>query len=125
MTTRLPAANRGRVTQGNKGEALSTHTTTQEATAGEHVVVTTSHRGVFFGQLAGPRDGKTVRLTGAQMCVYWSADVQGVLGLARSGPSKSCKVTRSVPGITTLHDVTAVMDATGEAVDAWQDRPWF
>jgi head-tail adaptor len=28
-----------------------------------------------------------------------------------------------VPRIT-LQDVTAVTDATGEAVKAWQDRPW-
>jgi hypothetical protein len=105
---------------------LSTDTTTQqpEETSGVHVVVTTAHRGVFFGQLDGPRDGKTVRLHGAQMCVSWSADVQGVLGLASSGPSRSCRVTRAVPGITTLQDITAVMDATGKAVDAWQDRPW-
>ncbi len=93
------------------------------AEGGVPVVVTTAHRGVFFGFLAGERDGKTVELTGAQMCVYWSADVQGVLGLASSGPSRSCKVTRPVSRLT-LQDVTAVMDVTREAVKLWQDRPW-
>jgi hypothetical protein len=87
------------------------------------VVVTTEHRGVFFGFLAGPRDGKTVELTGAQMCVYWSADVKGILGLASSGPSRSCRITRPVPRIT-LQAVTAVIDVTDEAVKLWQDRPW-
>jgi len=107
-----------------KEEIVNTDTTAQEAAA-EHVVVTTSHRGVFFGQLAGDRDGTTVCLTAAQMCVYWSADVQGVLGLASDGPTRTCKVTRPVPGTTTLHDVTAVLDATAGAVSKWQqDRPW-
>lgn len=94
-----------------------------EMTEGTPVMVTTAHRGVFFGFLTGDRDGKTVELTRAQMCVYWSADVQGVLGLASSGPSSRCKVTRPVPRIT-LQDVTAVVDVTGEAVALWQDRPW-
>lgn len=89
------------------------------------VVVTTAHRGVFFGFLGadGSRDDKTIELTDVQMCVYWSSDVQGVLGLAATGPSRSCKVTRPAPRIT-LQDVTAVIDATIEAVKLWQDRPW-
>ncbi len=87
------------------------------------VVVTTEHRGVFFGFLAGDRDGKTAELTEAQMCVYWSADVKGVLGLASHGPSSSCKVTRPDTRMT-LQDVTAVMDVSDEAVKLWQDRPW-
>ena len=88
------------------------------------VVVTTEHRGVFFGNLNSSDDtDKTVSLTDAQMCVYWSADVKGVLGLAATGPSRSCKVTPPVPKIT-LQAVTAVMDATTEAEKAWQARPW-
>jgi len=89
------------------------------------VVVTTEHRGVFFGFLNGanqPTD-TVVTITDAQMCVYWSADVQGVLGLAATGPSKDCKVTPKIPKIT-LQAVTSVMDATDDAVTAWQARPW-
>jgi len=88
------------------------------------VVITTAHRGVFFGYLTGDRNAKTLTLTAAQMCVYWAEDVQGVLGLASAGPSKSSKVTRPVEGTSTLQDVTAVMDASAEAVKAWRDRPW-
>lgn len=87
------------------------------------VVVTTQHRGVFAGVLTGKKDEKTVTLADAQMCVYWSADVQGVLGLATSGPSKTCKVTRQVPQIV-LQDVTSVIDCTKEAEEAWRARPW-
>lgn len=88
------------------------------------VVVTTEHRGVFFGFLNGQADTeKALSLTDAQMCVYWSADVKGVLGLAATGPTKKCRITPSVPKMT-VQAVTAVMDATPEAVTAWQSKPW-
>jgi hypothetical protein len=87
------------------------------------VVVTTQHKGVFFGYLTGDRTATVLELTQAQMCVYWSPDVQGVLGLASHGPDASSRVTRPVSRIT-LHDVTLVMDPAAEAVKAWQGRPW-
>jgi hypothetical protein len=90
-----------------------------------HVVVTTEHRGVFFGEVNGTQSDtdKVLTLSDVQMCVYWSEDVRGVLGLASTGPSKSCKVTPAVPRMV-LQDVTSVMDATPEAVTAWRERPW-
>jgi hypothetical protein len=97
--------------------------TTQPAPAGTPVVVTTAHRGVFFGYLTTDRGAKIIDLTEAQMCVYWAADVQGIVGLAATGPTRQCKITRAAPSIT-LHDVTAVIEASPEAVKAWQDRPW-
>lgn len=90
----------------------------------QSVVVTTEHRGVFFGMLdTNDETAKVVTIKDAQMCVYWSADVQGVLGLASTGPSKSCRVTPKVPKIT-LQGVTAVIEATPEAAKAWSERPW-
>jgi hypothetical protein len=99
-------------------------------TQGKPVLVTTEHRGVFYGFLPEgvtevtlhPADSKAVTLTHARMCIYWSADVQGVLGLASHGPTSGCKITRPVPKIT-LTEVTAVTDVTEEAVKAWQARP--
>ena len=89
-----------------------------------HVVVTTEHRGVFFGAIDGQDDtATTIKLTEAQMCVYWATDVHGVVGLAANGPSKSCRVTPPAPAIT-LHGVTSVMDASPEAVTRWRERPW-
>lgn len=88
------------------------------------VVVTTEHRGVFAGVLAARDDAaRTVRLTDAQMAVYWSTDVQGVLGLAASGPTKRCRISPAVPAVD-LRGVTAVMEATSEAQAAWKGRPW-
>lgn len=86
------------------------------------VVVTTSHKGVFFGY-GDPSDKATIRITKARMCVYWSQDVKGILGLAATGPSKSSKVGPAVPAIT-LRDVTAVMEVSEEAAKAWEAGPW-
>jgi hypothetical protein len=92
-------------------------------TKGSPVVVTTEYKGVFFGfQSAVATDGK-IELADAQMCVYWSDSVRGVLGLAATGPDKRCKITPVVPRIQ-LDKVTAIMEATPEAVAAWQSRPW-
>lgn len=87
------------------------------------VVVTTAHRGVFFGWYAGDLEAKTVRLTDAQMCVYWSAAIGGVLGLAVTGPDGACRIGPPAPAIT-LQDVTAIIEVKDEAVKAWQARPW-
>lgn len=92
---------------------------------GRPVVVTTELKGVFFGLLDGSHDpsDSSLILTSVQMCVYWSSDVRGVLGLAAKGPSKTCRVTPIVPKIE-LQKVTAVMDATDEATKAWRAQPW-
>jgi hypothetical protein len=93
------------------------------------VVVTTEHRGVFFGWrepgpvFLHPADAKAMTLTDAQMCVYWAEDVKGVLGLASHGPTRHCKVTRPVASLT-VTEVTGVLDASDEAVKSWADRPW-
>jgi hypothetical protein len=88
------------------------------------VVVCTEHRGVFFGLLNGSSDtDKTVSLTDAQMCVYWSAATKGVLGLASVGPQKGSRVTPVVPKLT-LQAVTAVIDVTKEAEKMWRSQPW-
>jgi hypothetical protein len=89
------------------------------------VVVTTEHKGVFFGFAEEPTTAgdTTVELADAQMCVYWSDSVRGILGLAATGPDKRCKITPVVPRIQ-LDKVTAIIQATPEAVAAWQSKPW-
>lgn len=92
------------------------------------VVVTTEHRGVFFGYtelpvFLHPADGNAITLTDVQMCVYWNEAVKGVVGLAATGPVSGCKVTAAAPSML-IRDVTAVMEATEEAAKAWQTRPW-
>lgn len=86
------------------------------------LVVTTQHRGVFFGYGQVTTE-KTIRLEDAQMCVYWSSDVKGVVGLAADGPTASCKVSEPAPAIT-VQDVTAVMEVSKKAEAAWKQKPW-
>jgi len=87
------------------------------------VLVTTEFRGVFFGYMTEmPKDG-SIELKRAQNCVYWSADMKGFMGLASTGPTKSCKVGPAVPSIT-LSKVTAVVEVTPEAAEKWMKAPW-
>ena len=85
------------------------------------VLVTTAHRGVFFGY-AHKTDGETIALKRSRLCVYWSADVRGFMGLAANGPSVSCRI--GPPADITLRNITAVLDVTPEAVTRWENGPW-
>ena len=90
------------------------------------VVVTTVHRGVFFGlhdANFGNLSASEVRLRDAQMCVYWSDSTHGVLGLASTGPNDQCRITNAVDAII-LHGVTSVMYASDEAISRWKSTPW-
>jgi hypothetical protein len=86
------------------------------------LVVTTEHRGVFFGY-GVPTTETTIRLEEAQMCVYWSSDVKGVVGLAANGPTKDCKIGPPAPAIT-LQKVTSVMEVSEAAAKRWKEQPW-
>lgn len=85
------------------------------------VIVTTAHRGVFFGY-AEDVDGERIALKRARLCVYWSADVKGFMGLASNGPTKKCKI--GPPADIVLRNITAVLDVSTDAVRAWESAPW-
>lgn len=85
------------------------------------VMVTTAHRGVFFGY-ATDTDGEIVKLKRARLCIYWSADVKGFMGLAANGPSKSCRI--GPPADIDLRAITAVASVTPEAAEKWNAAPW-
>jgi len=87
------------------------------------VLVTTVHKGVFFGYASAGVKAKTITLTNARNCVYWSADVKGFLGLAANGPITSCRIGPKVPELT-LTDVTSVSKVTPEATEKWEKNPW-
>ena len=89
--------------------------------AGRPVIVTTAHRGVFFGY-ADATDGETIALKRARLCVYWSADCKGFMGLAANGPSASCRIGPAAD--ITLRSITAVVAVTPAAVTAWESAPW-
>lgn len=91
---------------------------------GVPLVITTGYKCVFFGYGVPEslKDGQ-MALTGAQMCLSWSADVRGVFGLAVTGPTAGCRIGPVVPAVT-LVDVTAAITATPEAAAAWRLQPW-
>ena len=92
---------------------------------GTPVLVTTAHRGVFFGRFSGwcDDDRKHIALMGARNCSYWSKDVRGFLGLAATGPTGGCRVGPKAD-IPELKDVTSVALATPEATEKWEAGPW-
>jgi hypothetical protein len=85
------------------------------------VVVTTAHRGVFFGY-AGDTAGEQIALHRSRLCLYWSADVRGFMGLAANGPTKGCRIGPEAD--ITLRNITAVLEVTPEAEQAWLKAPW-
>lgn len=107
-----------------KGRHIMAKATTAARTAKHQprpVLVTTVHRGIFFGY-AEDTSGDTLTLTRARLCVYWSPDVKGFMGLAATGPSKTCRIGPAAD--ITLHGVTAVLVMTPAAVAAWEAAPW-
>ena len=85
------------------------------------VLVTTQHKGVFFGY-ATQTDGSTIRLRAARLCVYWTADLRGFMGLASSGPKPGCRIGPAVD--MEVRDITSVAECTPEAVAQWEKGMW-
>jgi hypothetical protein len=85
------------------------------------VLVTTAHRGVFFGY-ATKVDGETIALRAARNCIYWPAENKGFLGLAADGPKAGARV--GPPANVELRDITCVAEVTPAAVTAWEKSPW-
>lgn len=86
------------------------------------LLVTTENKGVFFGY-GEETDGKIIRLENARMCVYWTREIRGALGLAAVGPNKTCRIGFKVPAIT-LQGVVSVSLCTKEAAEAFEREPW-
>lgn len=90
--------------------------------SGKHVVVTTAHRGVFFGKLLERNDGE-VTLTDARVCVYWSPATHGFVGLANKGPQAGSKISPGAPKMV-LPNVTCILECTAEAIKQWEKEIW-
>lgn len=85
------------------------------------VLVTTSHRGVFFGY-ATETDGETIKLRAARNCIYWPVGNKGFLGLASIGPVNGARVGPAAD--IELRDITCVAECTADAVKTWEAAPW-
>jgi hypothetical protein len=85
------------------------------------VIVTTQHRGVFFGY-ATDIDGEVINLRAGRNCLYWSGATKGFMGLASTGPIGDSRVGPSVD--IQLRDITSVLACSDEAVKVWEFAPW-
>jgi len=95
---------------------------TAKAPAGTRpVLVTTAHRGVFFGH-AADTTGETIYLQNARLIVYWSKAMKGFMGLASIGPDAACRI--GPPADITVRNITAVVEITDDAVQNFEAAPW-
>ena len=85
------------------------------------VIVTTAHKGIFFG-FASDTSGATIKLRAARLCVYWSSDLRGFMGLASHGPNGNCKIGPAAD--IELRDITSVVEVSKDAVERWEKAPW-
>lgn len=90
-------------------------------------VICTAKKGVFFGYTAETQktiiERGTVTIARARMCVRWSSETHGVLGLAGIGPQKGSRVGPRVPSLA-CNEVTAVITCSPEAAQAWEAELW-
>lgn len=92
-------------------------------TKGRSVVVTTEARGVFFGYVKDEsKSPAEITLTDARCAVKWS-NGRGWLGLASVGPQPGSRISPAAPELT-LYKVTAVAEASPEAVTQWEKGLW-
>lgn len=80
------------------------------------VIITTEHRGVFFGY-AEDTSGTTVKLSRARMAIYWGTK-RGLMELAETGPTSASRV--SARADVELRKVTAVFEVTAAAAEKWE-----
>lgn len=80
------------------------------------VIVTTSHRGVFFGY-ATDTAGDPIQLTRARMAIYWGTS-RGLLELAETGPTEKSRI--SARADLELRGITAVIEVSPDAAAKWE-----
>lgn len=83
------------------------------------VLITTQHRGVFFGLVPDDQDmtARTMALKNARCAIYWGT-TKGVAELAKTGPTGKSRIG-SPADIEAIHDITAVWSVTDEAKAKW------
>lgn len=83
------------------------------------VIVTTEHRGVFFGY-ATETTGATIDLKRARMAIAFGT-TRGLMELAETGPTQRSKI--SARADLEIRKVTAVFAVTDAAAAKWEAAP--
>ena len=84
------------------------------------VLVTTQHRGVFFGRVPADADlqARSMTLTGCRNAIQWKGG-KGFLSLASDGPIEGCRIGATAPSVL-LHDITSVSLCSEAAAAKWE-----
>lgn len=85
------------------------------------VLITTKHRGVFFGYEVGrydQADGNLAVLLEGARCAIRFGTTGGFMQLAATGPTEASRVGDRADG--EFRDVTCVLKVTPDAVEAWE-----
>jgi len=87
------------------------------------VLITTSHRGVFYGRLSDDQDenSRTLVLVNCRNVIYWAGS-NGFLGLAADGPEHESRIGSTAPRVR-IHDITSVSDCSQAAADKFEAWP--
>ena len=83
------------------------------------ILVTTLHRGVFYGEVPAEQDmnARTISLKNARCAIRWET-TGGIGELASVGPNANSKIG-ACADIEALHDITAIWSVSDEARKAW------
>lgn len=85
------------------------------------VIVTTEHRGVFFGYVEDESKAPAeIVLTEMRNVIYWPSSVGGVFGLASNGPNKETRLGAKIKKIK-VYKVTAIFDVEPDALKKWSE----
>ena len=106
---------------------MNTHPNRTKRTGEHAVMVTTSHRGVFFGyasekELAKVPTTKALNLRRCRNCISWPSSNKGFIGLASMGPVADARVGPAADLL--VLDITSVGECSEEATKAWELAPW-
>lgn len=83
------------------------------------IIITTQHRGVFFGMVPEDQDltARTMQLKQARCAIYWGT-TKGIAELAESGPTAKSRIGAPAD-LDAIHDITAVWSVTEGAAQKW------
>lgn len=87
------------------------------------VLITTSHRGVWYAEVpeGTALTPKTLtNLKNCRMAIYWGT-TKGLQQLCETGPTDSSKIS-SPADIEVLHDITAIFAVTDKAAAVWKTK---
>lgn len=90
---------------------------TAKSKAPRPVIVTTEHRGVFFGY-ATDTSGSEIHMTNVRMPIKFGT-TRGLLELSDTGPTHKSLVSARAERME-IRKITAVIDVAPEAVKAWE-----